>query len=276
MIEKYMTEVALQRPLVHNITNYVTVNDCANILLACGAAPIMADDLLEVEEITTLCKGLVINIGTLNARTVEAMILAGKQANKLGHPVILDPVGAGASQFRTETVSKLLSAIRFTVIRGNISEIKALAIGSATTQGVDADRKDQITAETFEDTLAFARALSNKTGAVIVITGAMDIVTDSETTYVIHNGHPRMGQITGSGCMLSAVIGAFVSANLDSPLHAALTAVVAMGLSGEMAAFKIENAQEGLGSFKTYLLDAMSLMTPSLLKAGARYERYSQ
>jgi hydroxyethylthiazole kinase len=276
MIEKCLAEVKRLQPLVHNITNYVTVNDCANMLLACGAAPIMADDLLEVEEITTLCKGLVINIGTLNARTVEAMIRAGKQANKLDHPVLLDPVGAGASTFRSETVSKLLAAVTFTVIRGNISEIKALAIGSTTTQGVDANTVDQITSETLEDTVALARELSLQTGAIIVITGAMDIVTDSKTTYKIFNGHPHMGQITGSGCMLSAVIGAFISANPDSPLDAVLAAVTTMGLCGEMATRTMDHNQAGLGSFKTYLLDAMSLMTPNLLKAGARYACYSQ
>ena len=142
-------------PLIHNITNYVTVNDCANMVLACGASPIMADDAAEVEEITTLCSGLNINIGTLNSRTIPSMLLAGKKANALGHPVVLDPVGAGASHLRTDTALRLLQEVKFTVIRGNISEIKTLASGSGTTKGVDADLADQVTEETLDAAVAF-------------------------------------------------------------------------------------------------------------------------
>ena len=138
-------------PLIHNITNYVTVNDCANMVLACGASPIMADDAAEVEEITAICGGLNINIGTLNSRTVTSMLLAGKKANQLGHPVVLDPVGAGASHLRTDTAFRLLREVQFTVIRGNISEIKTLASGAGTTKGVDADVADKVTEENLED-----------------------------------------------------------------------------------------------------------------------------
>ena len=134
-------------PLIHNITNYVTVNDCANMVLACGASPIMADDAAEVEDITTICGGLNINIGTLNSRTITSMLLAGKKANLLGHPVVLDPVGAGASQLRTDTANRLLREVKFTVIRGNISEVKTLASGAGTTKGVDADVADKVTEE---------------------------------------------------------------------------------------------------------------------------------
>ena len=130
-------------PLIHNITNYVTVYDCANIVLACGASPIMADDREEAVEITALCGGLNLNIGTLNSRTIESMLLAGKRANELGHPVVLDPVGVGASRLRTETALRFLRELSFTVIRGNISEIKTLALGSGTTKGVDADAADR-------------------------------------------------------------------------------------------------------------------------------------
>ena len=145
MLKKIVKNVQNQTPLVHNITNYVTVNDCANIILACGGSPIMADEMTEVEEITTICQSLVINIGTLNSRTIEAMITAGKKANQLNHPVILDPVGAGASTLRTETVERLIKEVKFSVIRGNISEIKTLAAGTGQTLGVDASAADLVT-----------------------------------------------------------------------------------------------------------------------------------
>ena len=142
MLKEMLNHVREKCPLIHNITNYVTVNDCANILLACGGSPIMADDAEEAEEITAICGGLNINIGTLNQRTIPAMHLAGKKANELGHPVVLDPVGAGASKLRTNTAKALLEDIHFTVLRGNISEIKTLALGTGGAKGVDADAAD--------------------------------------------------------------------------------------------------------------------------------------
>ena len=162
------------KPLIHNITNYVTVNDCANILLACGASPIMADDIDEVEEITALCGGLNINIGTLNHNSVQSMLAAGKKANELGRMIVLDPVGAGASKLRTETALRLIDEIKFDVIRGNISEIKTLASGAGAghTKGVDADISDKVTEENLKEAVAFAEQFSRKTGAVIAVTGA--------------------------------------------------------------------------------------------------------
>ena len=145
MFEEIFENVRRNAPLIHNITNYVTVNDCANMLLACGASPIMADDPEDALEITDICNGLNINIGTLNRRTIPAMFAAGKRANELGHPVVLDPVGAGASTLRTETALGLLKEVKFTVIRGNVSEIKTLALGSGNTKGVDANVADRVT-----------------------------------------------------------------------------------------------------------------------------------
>ena len=159
-MKRYLTNVREKTPLIHNITNYVTVNDCANIVLACGASPIMADDKNVVEEITTICGGLNINIGTLNERTIESMVLAGKKANALNHPAILDPVGAGASALRTNTANRLLNEIHFSVIRGNISEIKTLAGASASTQGVDANVEDKVTDDNLDAAIAFAKAFS--------------------------------------------------------------------------------------------------------------------
>ncbi|MEG0366642.1 MAG: hydroxyethylthiazole kinase, partial [Coprobacillus sp.] len=201
MIEECLKNLKKQTPLVHNITNYVTVNDCANILLACGGSPIMADDEAEVEEITSICGGLNINIGTLNSRTIQSMLKAGHKANELGHPVILDPVGAGASQLRSEIALRLLDEIQFTVIKGNISEIKTLALGSGKTQGVDASIDDVVTENNLEKTILFAKQLSLKTNAIIAITGAIDIVCNRQAAYIIKNGTAMLSRITGTGCM---------------------------------------------------------------------------
>ena len=152
MLKEYLKNVREKSPLVHNITNYVTVNDCANILLACGGSPIMADDPEDAKEIQSICGGLNLNIGTLNQRTIPAMFAAGETANSCGHPVLLDPVGAGASSLRTKTALELMEKVRLTAIRGNISEIKALALGSGTTKGVDADLADAVTDETIQQT----------------------------------------------------------------------------------------------------------------------------
>ena len=202
MFKEIFDNVREKCPLIHNITNYVTVNDCANVVLACGASPIMADDKDEVSDIQTICGGLNINIGTLNSRTIESMLLAGKRANELGHPVVLDPVGAGASKLRTETANQLLKEVRFTVIRGNISEIKTLALGNGTTKGVDADLADRVTKENLDEAAAFAKAFAGKMNAVVAITGAIDIVADAEKAYCIYNGRPEMSSITGTSSRL--------------------------------------------------------------------------
>lgn len=258
-------------PLVHNITNYVTVNDVANILLACGGSPIMSDEPEDVEDITSICGGLNINIGTLNSRTITSMLLAGKKANLLGHPVVLDPVGAGASQLRTDTANRLLREVKFTVIRGNISEIKTLASGAGTTKGVDADVADKVTEENLDSAVAFAKAFAARTGAVVAITGAIDIVADAHKAYCIRNGHPMMSSITGTGCQLSALTAAFVTANPDQPLEAAAAAVCAMGLAGEIAHSRLSSL-DGNSTYRNYIIDAVYNMTPAQLEEGATYE----
>lgn len=274
MFGEMLKNVKEQVPLVHCITNYVTVNDCANILLACGGSPIMADDEQEVEEITTVCDGLTINIGTLNSRTVKSMILAGKRANQLGHPVLLDPVGVGASKLRTETAIQLLEHVKFTAVRGNISEIKTLALGSGNTKGVDADMADAVTEENMERVIAFAGEFSRKTGAVTVITGAVDLAVDGKRAYVIWNGHPMMSKVTGTGCMLGAMMAAYLTANKDTPLQAAAAAVCAMGIAGERAYEKMLAAHGGSGSYRMLLMDEISNMNAEILDRDARYEVY--
>jgi len=268
MFGEYLTATREKKPLVHCITNYVTVNDCANILLACGGSPIMADDAAEVEEITAICSALDINIGTLNERTVKSMLLAGRRANQLGHPVLLDPVGVGASHLRTRTAYDLIDSVKFSVIRGNISEIKTIYAGSGTTKGVDADVADAVTDDTLPQAAAFAKALAARTGAVIAITGAIDIVADSHRAFAIRNGHPKMSRITGTGCMLSAVTCALVAANPNHTLEATAAAVCMMGICGERAAA----AAIGTGSFRVALIDAMSNLDGTGLDAAAKWE----
>ena len=245
MLKTAFENLRSRSPLIHNITNYVTVNDCANMVLACGASPIMADDAAEVEEITAICGGLNINIGTLNSRTVTSMLLAGKKANQLGHPVVLDPVGA--------------------------SEVKTLASGAGTTKGVDADVADKVTEENLDSAVAFAKAFAARTDAVVAITGAIDIVADAQKAYCIRNGNAMMSSITGTGCQLSALTAAFVTANPDHPLEAAAAAVCAMGLAGEVAHQRL-TPQDGNATYRNYIIDAIYNMTPEQLEKGANYE----
>lgn len=231
----------------------------------------MADDIEEVSDITTICGGLNINIGTLNSRTISSMKIAGKKSNELNHPVIFDPVGAGASKLRTETALKLLEEVKFTVIRGNISEIKTLASGSGTTKGVDADVSDKVTENNLDDEVAFAKSFSEKTGSVIAITGEIDIVANETTAYCIRNGYPMMSSITGTGCQLSAMTAAFVTANLEHPLEATAAAVCTMGLAGEIA-YQRMTPMDGNSSYRNYIIDAIYKLTPDHLEKGANYE----
>lgn len=271
MLKDLLHRVRQDSPLVHVITNYVTVNDCANALLAIGASPIMADDKEEVEEITALAQALVLNIGTLNTRTVESMVLAGRRACKLGLPVILDPVGCGASELRRKTVRDLLAAVQFCAIRGNLSEIRALYAGNHTSRGVDADALDVIGAENRDAIADLACAAARATGAVIVISGATDVVASPEgQAAFLSNGVPMMSRVTGTGCMSSAILGAFLGANPDAPFAAAVAATAAMGVAGEVAHRRL-GEMDGNASYRTYLIDALDLMTEETLLREVRY-----
>ncbi len=271
MLGKCMENVRENTPLVHNITNYVTVNDVANILLACGGSPIMSDEPEDVEDITSICGGLNINIGTLNKSSIEGMYRAGKRACELGHVVLLDPVGAGASALRTDTAVGLMEKIKFTVIRGNISEIKTLAIGSGTTKGVDADVADAVTEDTLDAAVAFVKEFSGKTGSIIAITGAIDLVSDAQKCFVIRNGRPEMGRITGTGCQLSGMMTAFLVANPKEQLSAAAAAVCAMGLAGEIGFGRMQEG-DGNSTYRNRIIDAIYNMDKETLDKGAKYE----
>lgn len=270
-MEALIHRVRGKNPLVHCITNYVTAGDCANMLLACGGSPIMADDLAEAAAITAGCDALVLNLGTPHAGTLPAMAAAGKQANQLGHPVVLDPVGVGASPFRRGAAEQLFREVQFSLIRGNISEVKALLNIRSQGKGVDAGALDAVTEETIPEGIALAQQLWAQTGAAVAITGVIDLVADGEGAYVIRGGHPMLSRITGSGCMLSAVCGAFLAVCPDKPVMAAAGAVSSMGLCGEIAAARLREG-EGTGSFRTYLMDAMSLLDDQQWMGGTNIE----
>ena len=271
MLKECLENVRKTVPLVHNITNYVTVNDVANVLLACGGSPIMSDEAEDVEDITSVCGGLNINIGTLHKRSIEGMFRAGKKANELGHPVLLDPVGAGASALRTNTALELMKELKLAVIRGNISEIKTLALGSGTTKGVDADVADAVTEENLGEAAAFVKSIAKETGSRIAVTGAIDLVSDREKCCVIRNGRPEMGKITGTGCQLSGMMTAYVTANPENRLEAAAAAVCAMGLAGEIGWSRMQEG-DGNATYRNRIIDAIYNMTGEELEKGAKYE----
>ena len=253
MLKKYLKNVRDFHPLIHNITNYVTVNDVANILLACGASPIMADEPEEAEEITSICNGLNINIGTLNSRTIPAMLAAGKKAEELGHVLLLDPVGAGASRLRTDTALNLINNIQFDVIR-------------------DADAKDEIQKDNLEQAISFIQTFAKETGSIIAVTGAIDIVANKDTAYVIQNGRAEMGKITGTGCQLSGLITAFLAANQQHSLEAAATAVTVMGIAGEIG-WSYMQTGDGNSTYRNRIIDAVYHMDGDTLEKMAKIRK---
>lgn len=271
VLKTMLENVRAKSPLVHNITNYVTVNDVANVLLAAGGSPIMSDDADDVEDITSICGGLNINIGTLNKNTIPSMFLAGKKANALGHIVLLDPVGAGASRLRTDTANRLMREVRFDAVRGNISEIKTLCTGSGSTKGVDADAVDTVTEANLDDGVQLVKAFAKQTGCIIAVTGAIDLVSDGERCWCIRNGRAEMSRITGTGCQLSALMTAFLVANPDRKLDAAAAAVCMMGLAGEIGWANMQPG-DGNSTYRNRIIDAIFNMTGDALEEGAKNE----
>ena len=256
--DKYLNNIASSKPLIQQITNYVTVNDCANITLAIGASPVMADAIEEVADIVKISSALVINIGTLNPTTLEAMFVAGKKANEINIPVILDPVGAGASTYRNEKTMQLLKEVNFSVIRGNISEMKFIAGLSANTKGVDASDEDATS-----DVGQIAPALAKEHNCVVVISGSRDIISDGKRTVAILNGHPAMANVTGTGCMSASLIASFCGANPDHIFGSAITAALCMGVAGEIAYERVGNL--GTCSLRDAIIDEISKMKSATL-----------
>ena len=253
-----LSKIRERQPVVHAITNLVTIGDVANALHALGARPVMASALEEVKEITSRADALVLNLGTPDPNRIEAMLLAGRHANTLGHPVILDPVGAGASPFRFEVIQRILLEVRLTVIRGNGAEIGVLAGMGGKLRGIDSAGEPA-------DPEAAAKALAQKTGGVVVLSGPQDLIAERDEIIRVENGHPMMARVTGTGCMLSAIIGAFAAVERN-PMIAATGAVAFFGLAGEKAA----QQAKGPGSFKVALFDALFVVTPEDVKGGAK------
>ena len=246
-------------PLVHCITNYVTVNDVANAILAVGGSPVMADDIHEVEEITAIASALVINIGTLNERTAASMLAAASTANKKNVPIILDPVGAGVSNLRNKITERLLKNFKIAAIRGNLSEIAFCAGKNSATRGVDSNDSDKKFSAA-----EVAKIVAEKYSCVAIITGAVDTITDGKNFAQIKNGVPAMSKITGTGCMLSGILGAYIGACEDK-FSAAVSAVASMGIAGEISFEKY--SEVGTGSLHIGIIDALSKIDDEIISA---------
>ncbi len=251
-----------RKPLVHNITNFVVMNYTANALLACGAAPVMAHAAEEVEEMVSLAGALVLNIGTLSIPWVDSMLKAGKRANALHVPVILDPVGAGATALRTDSAKRLIKEISIQAIRGNASEVLSLSSArpASRTKGVDS-------VHTVDQVAEMAVTLAGELNTVLAVTGVVDLITDGKRICRVMNGHEMMSRVTGTGCTATAIIGAFLAV-ADHPLDAATTGLAYFGLAGEKAAARTS----GPGTFQIAMLDALYELEETELEAGARIQ----
>ena len=247
------------KPLIHQITNYVVMNETANATLALGALPVMAHAREEVEEMAAIAGALVLNIGTLSPHWVDAMIAAGKVANERGIPVVLDPVGVGATRYRTETAERILDEVRVTVLRGNAGEV-------ATLVGVEAEVRGVESIDAGGDAAELAARAAQSLGLVASVTGPVDHVSDGRRTIAVENGDPMLATITGTGCISSALTGCFLAVNADRPLEAAAEALVALGVAGEDAA----RDAKGPGSFHVGLYDALAALDPATLDGKAR------
>lgn len=259
-LKRLLAKIREERPLVHNITNYVVMNFTANTLLAMGASPVMAHAPNEVEEMVSLAKALVLNIGTLSDSWIDAMFLAGKQANRRGVPIVFDPVGSGATSLRTDTTRRVIKELNLSVLRGNASEILSIASSGTITKGVDALHDVQQVTEVAKGT---AKAI----GAVIAVTGKVDLITDGTRVIRCGNGHPLMGKVTGTGCAATATIAAFAAVAQDA-VEAAAAGLAFFGLAGEMAATLASSP----GSFMVALIDSLYNLSPDDFQAGALLE----
>lgn len=270
MFGEFLENLKLKQPIIHNITNFVTANDCANILLAAGASPIMANEYKEMADITRLSHGLNINLGTINDSLVPSMLLAGELSNELSHPVVLDLVGIGASSYRFKVCKMLLDKIKFSVIKGNFSEIKTLILEKNFSNGVDARSLDQLNENSILSNLDIIKAYAKNIQSTLVITGPVDLITNGDKSILIESGHPIMADITGSGCMLSALIAAFISSNKDEIFKATAATLVSFGLAGELAFARLKDL-DGSGTFRTYLIDGIYNMRPDDLNKNSKY-----
>ena len=266
LIEKLRQE----SPLTQFITNVVTVRDCANAVLAVGGSPIMANAPEEAEEIVSIVNSLVINIGTLTEEQIETMKKSAKQATKMEKPFVLDPVGIGISKIRNETPIDIIKESKPAIIRGNLSEIKAIATfygildECTTAKGVDVADTDIISEDTLEINAQIVKNIAEKLDTTIAVSGPIDIVSNGKEVYALKNGNSMMANITGTGCMLGCIMGAYAA--IDDSLLAAITATTVMSIAGEIAAKTATDNNQGTGSFGTYLIDELSKMNPETFK----------
>ena len=269
-IKTYLNNLKEKNPLIHCITNYVTVNDVANSLIAIGASPVMTDEPSESGEITAISNGLLINLGTLNLNTIKAMQNSIKIANSLNLPVVLDPVGVGASTLRNETAINLLKEYKFSIIKGNISEIKFLNGEKSIAKGVDASLKDLN--DDILNRVNLAKELSMKTDAAIVITGKIDVVAFKNEAYLLKNGSSLMGKFSGSGCILGGICTAFLASNTD-PLKSAIMGVLTECIAGELVRGKNVLSDMGSMKFKNGLIDEIYLIDDKKIQNLAKIEK---
>ncbi|HAM79497.1 hydroxyethylthiazole kinase [Ornithinibacillus bavariensis] len=254
-------KVREKQPLIHHITNNVTINDCANVTLAIGGSPVMATGIEEVADMAQLADALVINFGTIDNTMYQAMILAGQSANRKGIPVIFDPVGVGATRFRTELAREFIKKVKVTIVRGNASEIFSLVGGDAQTRGVDAG-EISITKESL--VLKAAQQLH----AVTVISGKEDVISDGSDIITVENGDILLSRVTGTGCMTASLIACFAGA-IDNPFFAAVAGMSVMSLAGELAREQLVG-HEGLGTFRVKLMDEITNMSGEKWEARVR------
>ncbi|WNY26999.1 hydroxyethylthiazole kinase [Methanolapillus ohkumae] len=267
----HLETLRMKKPLVHCITNRVTITECANGLLASGAAPIMAEDLREVEDIVSISQALVLNIGTLMPLQIEAMLKAGKKAKAIGIPVIFDPVGAGATPLRDSVSKQIIDEIEPDIIRGNMSEIRALYGFLGQTKGVDAAASDFITFENAKEAAGIVKELAVRYGCVVGATGKIDIISDGMNTFFVENGHEMLCKITGSGCVLSCLAGGFAGAvEKEDYLMATVAAFVLNGMAGEMAYEYVNKTGQGLGTFREKVMDYLYLAGRKEMESGAK------
>lgn len=251
-----------QVPLIHQITNYVTVNDCANITLAIGASPVMAQDINESAEMVSHAKALVLNIGTLSSTTVESMIGAGKMAKQLSIPIVFDPVGVGATKYRTEVARRIMHEVKPDIIRCNMSELKVLCHVETAVKGVDSAADDT-------DGMVLAKQLAAEIDGIVAVTGKVDMIASNDLCCTIENGHAFLTRVTGTGCMTTALVASYCA--VGDKFIGAVAGIMSMGIAGEIAAELLED-EEGIGTFKVHLMDAVFNLNGETIKRYAKIQ----
>jgi len=277
-IVQAIQNVQSEIPIVNCITNPVTINDCANAILAIGGSPIMGDDPREIEKFIEIADALVINMGAVTKSQIEAMRIGSTYSKKINTPIVLDPVGVGISDLRNKIVLEFIDDSKLSVIRGNMSEIKAIAnlvdleetkfSRESESKGVDVSKDDEITTKNLKTNGKIVAALAKEINSVIIASGAIDIISNGKLTYTCENGDSLMPKITGSGCMLTSIVGGFCGAN--EPLIGAISATITMGVAGSEAGKFVREENSGTGTFRVKLIDYLSNMNSEILSKEAK------